>query len=687
MASLFGTLVTVKDFLNNVEMPIDVIVSADQKVTAFTLPKDRTYVIPGYQREIRWGVKQLQELIRDVTEGKQFLGNVILSKKGKDFEIIDGQQRVTVLCMLVTYIKKFSPNPASLPIISPCILSIDSFLKFNLLHDNNYSFAELDERVKTEILDSDDYHQCERYIELWNQIKSAPQLVGNAKMRTFLERLQECQVNLIITDEGNSNLGIEYFVDVNQKGIRLDDEDTLKGYLFQFNAEDVKPLWVKIKKESFKITNVFQCKYSLLKMFEQYFYCELYKDKKYESLKFKEEFTLEDNFDLKENESSQAVRFPKDTHLIQVLRDYRDILADLNKIYTAAELIGNILENFHPSSTFINKINPYIREGEDKLGVDAIECIYGLIRKILMDSNEVPKALALKYLLDVMLNNKILSESNVSQRKLLKEKYYSVFSLYALSCLFTMFASKKQGEQIYNAVKGTEWEKEVANSIKKFTNSEEILKGQTYIAYRTFCRNLDTDSRREAWRCKAMATLYNFLVYDVTRKVYTFKNHGQLFSFLNDTNKFSLEHFLLNESSRCTVQSISTPIEYPAKIKKYIGSMFNYLYIAKCINSQVLGNRCLPEKLEILNRTGAAYENLDIASKTLMDQNPLECEYSKQLLIRLNTSPDLFAKYKIACASRNEEQINKYFEDDFENEYNDFVRDIVSIFLVHIRFL
>jgi len=271
MASLFGTLVTVKDFLNNVEMPIEVVVSADRKITAFTLPHNRTYVIPGYQREIRWEAKQLQELIRDVTDGKQFLGNVILSKKGSKFEIIDGQQRVTVLRMLISYINCVSSNPASLPLIQPCELVIDSFSMFDQLHINNYSFDGLDDIVQDEIRKSDQYHQCQRYIDLWGQIKCAPHLMGNAKMRTFLERLQECQINLIITDEGNSNLGIEYFVDVNQKGVRLDDEDTLKGYLFQFNAEEVKPLWVKIKQETFKITKELQCKYSLLLMFEQYF--------------------------------------------------------------------------------------------------------------------------------------------------------------------------------------------------------------------------------------------------------------------------------------------------------------------------------------------------------------------------------------------------------------------------------
>lgn len=687
MASLFGTLVTVKDFLNNVEMPIEVVVSTDRKVTAFTLPQNREYVIPSYQREIRWESKQLQELIRDVTDGKQFLGNVILSKKKNKFEIIDGQQRVTVLRMLISYINAACSNPSSLPNIIPCALTIDSFTEFHLLHMNNYSLDGLDSDDKNVILKSDDYHQCQRYIDLWGQIKCSPQLMGNARMRTFLERLQECQVNLIITDEGNTNAGIEYFVDVNQKGVRLDDEDTFKGYLFQFNAEAVKPLWVKIKKETFKITEELQCKYSLLLLFEQYFYCELYKNLRYEKLKFKQEFTLKESFKYVDDLEAIENTFPRDTHLIQVLRDNRDLILDLERIYDSVMLMRIILENDNPTAEFKSRLNPHILTGSDKLGSEAIECIFGLLQKILKDSNEVPKSLALKYILDILLDEELRNNLDINERKNIKRKYYSIFSLYALACLFTMFASKKQGEQIYNAIKGVNWETEITKCIRKFSNFESILQNQTTITYRTFCKNQSEDSRRDAWRCKAMATLYNFLHYDQNLKIFTFKKHEELFKFLDDNVCYSLEHFLLNDSMSCTNLTLATQVEYPQTIKKYIGSMFNFIYVAKCINGPILKNRCLPEKLQILNKEGYAYESLTAEEVTMVEQNPIKCDYSKMVLELLQSESNLFGKYREVCDTHDSELIDNYFKSEFEDEYSDFVSRVVSLFLERMRSL
>ena len=373
--------------------------------------------------------------------------------------------------------------------------------------------------------------------------------------------------------------------------------------------------------------------------------------------------------------------------MIQVLRDCRDLISDLKRIYDAAKLIRIILENQHPPAEFKNELNPHILSGSDKLQSEAINCIFGLLQKILKDSNEVPKSLALKYILDILLNEEIKNDSDTSSRKSIKRKYYSVFSLYALACLFTMFASKKQGEQIYNAIKGVNWEPEVAKCIRKFSNADSILKNQTTIAYRTFCKNQSEETRRDAWRCKAMATLYNFLSYDLNLNSYTFKKHEELFGFLDDDKCFSLEHFLLNDSMGCTTSTLITPVIYPSTIKKYIGSMFNFIYVSKSINGPILKNRCLPEKLQILNKKGQAYDLLTSDQIALIEQNPITCAYSKMVLELMQTDSSLFSRYREVCDTHNSKQIEEYFESEYEGEYSDFVGRVVSRFLEHIRLL
>lgn len=67
------------------------------------LEENRKYIIPGYQREIKWDNEKVQILIDDLKEGDKFLGTIILStSKSGEFEVIDGQQRLSVITLLLT---------------------------------------------------------------------------------------------------------------------------------------------------------------------------------------------------------------------------------------------------------------------------------------------------------------------------------------------------------------------------------------------------------------------------------------------------------------------------------------------------------------------------------------------------------------------------------------------------------
>jgi hypothetical protein len=85
------------------------------------------YTIPIYQRKYAWGAEQIEQLIRDIqdayepeahesgTGGEEnyFLGNVVCRDRtgrdagvgGRDFEVVDGQQRLTTLHLLLSFLK------------------------------------------------------------------------------------------------------------------------------------------------------------------------------------------------------------------------------------------------------------------------------------------------------------------------------------------------------------------------------------------------------------------------------------------------------------------------------------------------------------------------------------------------------------------------------------------------------
>lgn len=76
---------------------------------------DTVYTVPVYQRNYAWRTQQIEQLISDIqdaaTEGGSdpgagyFLGNLIVTARpspSPDFEVIDGQQRLTTLYLLLT---------------------------------------------------------------------------------------------------------------------------------------------------------------------------------------------------------------------------------------------------------------------------------------------------------------------------------------------------------------------------------------------------------------------------------------------------------------------------------------------------------------------------------------------------------------------------------------------------------
>ena len=72
------------------------------------LDEGREYIVPEYQREIKWSTENVQTLIDDLRKGSKFLGTITFStSKPKEFEIIDGQQRLTVITMMITCLNAY----------------------------------------------------------------------------------------------------------------------------------------------------------------------------------------------------------------------------------------------------------------------------------------------------------------------------------------------------------------------------------------------------------------------------------------------------------------------------------------------------------------------------------------------------------------------------------------------------
>jgi hypothetical protein len=90
--------------------------------------KNSTYLrVPAYQRAYAWEQKQLEQFVSDIieiTDKEYYYGHFILEKVGSDFEIIDGQQRITTFVLFLMVSRKLTNKTEWNDIIN-CFSTVD----------------------------------------------------------------------------------------------------------------------------------------------------------------------------------------------------------------------------------------------------------------------------------------------------------------------------------------------------------------------------------------------------------------------------------------------------------------------------------------------------------------------------------------------------------------------------------
>lgn len=370
MPGIIGTVISIKDLYEKKDTAISYFAGTKQ-IDLFELKKNRKYIVPVFQREIRWKKGNLLTLISDVKNKPKFLGNIILTKTSNDdFEILDGQQRTTIIYLLVKYFEfKFSDR---FNIFELCDLELNSFKGFGKLFDKYFELGEFAAEELEAIKDTDDYQQYEKYLDLWKEINNCSIFKVPADTEDFLKNLAKCTVNVIVSME-NEEEGIESFLDVNLKGVKLDTEDIFKGYLCSIdNSQDIHDIWSRLKKIDAKLNSKKRQVYPLMTVIEHYLRCKLLTNDAYRDIEFNSDFVLS-----KEQEV-EGKKYSENTHLVAVIRNKSFLKECLNEIelilklelllemgYGSDELSGRVLGKAHDGG-----IDGVIYE--DKLGLSKI---------------------------------------------------------------------------------------------------------------------------------------------------------------------------------------------------------------------------------------------------------------------------------------------------------------------------
>ena len=215
----------------NTETSVRLLKANDYTIEKFFNEKTKI-MVPIYQRNYSWEVKNMETLIKDIYNNeKYYVGNIMTIAKGSDkkIDIIDGQQRLISIFLIFCALKnEFG------------ISEISSFLKKGKKFEVEKRSSDSDNKLLQYIFDNDiaDNFNNKKEVKAYRRVKKYID-----KHNLDPERLYRRTKQLIIVDIkfiSNETDAHNTFVNLNTKGISLDNVEILKSQLFKFLAEDTE---------------------------------------------------------------------------------------------------------------------------------------------------------------------------------------------------------------------------------------------------------------------------------------------------------------------------------------------------------------------------------------------------------------------------------------------------------------
>lgn len=224
------------------------------------------YKIPKFQRDYSWTVEEWDDLWQDLLalfeedgEPSHYMGYLVLqSSDSKNFDIIDGQQRLTTISILILscllHLKKLSEDGIDndnnnkrlqnlrsgyIGYVDPVTLIPRSKLELNR-HNNSFyqNYLVQLEKPPARNINSSEHLMRKAYDWFLARIKDHSGDDG-VKVASFVDSIVDKMFFTVITvtDELNA---FKVFETLNARGVRLSSTDLLKNYLFSIvSAEEV----------------------------------------------------------------------------------------------------------------------------------------------------------------------------------------------------------------------------------------------------------------------------------------------------------------------------------------------------------------------------------------------------------------------------------------------------------------
>ena len=216
----------------------------------------RKLLIPLYQREFKWSDEKVTTLFNDIKKHDKFLGNIILDETNDDYQIVDGQQRITtcymILLCLFNYYKDYPREQQALKnYIKPygdILLQNDSVGNYLYEHDNIIEIKVSEDPVINIYSQKYDFEHTYDILT-----KLVAKFATPADVADFKNNFLECELLVLINIDHTQTSPVEQlFLDINEKAQLLEVEDIFKGHCFENFDEashsELRDLWVDLKK-------------------------------------------------------------------------------------------------------------------------------------------------------------------------------------------------------------------------------------------------------------------------------------------------------------------------------------------------------------------------------------------------------------------------------------------------------
>ncbi len=617
--------------------------------TPCPLEKDRVYIIPRYQREIKWQAGNVQTLIDDLKEGKKFLGTVTMSTNSiRQFEVIDGQQRLTVMKMLITYLNGVVPENKRFT--SMCTIQNNSFLYFEEALKYGFDYETIQQEnyaLYDNIKKNDPLNQAETYKNIWNSIKERIEAIEDSdKKIALLQSLKESEVNVIVNKidatDTDKKFCVDYFIDINNKNFDLECLDIIRAYAFKEDFDEMANKWIAIQDKCNAIYK--NAKYTRETLYYQYFICKINEQLDYQITKLSEKYTIKEDVTIKNQSYSEGTcvwtMFVNDRFYAQLLNDLISYL----------DFIILVLEN--ETGGFDEFKKYFVLEDGSSCDEVRIHNAHTIISSILRNDDIVPKTMIMKYFLDV------LEPAKSSNRN-----YKLIYNINFIAMIFSAKTKRKGSELLSSKILSKEWgnalvdysyrmAKESLDNID-FAKIQKVNKAYTIESGQYMARRYFTAFDSYSWASG------NLSIDEAEFK----KN-----AITNGTK--NEEHFLVNRSYDYALympdgSTVDIEIKAPARIKKYIATIANYLVMDCAINDS-LKNRPVYEKIKMLE---AIIEQEGIDNVLPSKRSQLHYVLIKKIFFDNSHYP----KEELEEATKKtdkkkilKEYYNKYFEDEFK---------------------